>query len=437
VKENYLRWDSLGEFLALAVSFEFLGEKTDNAAAALLGKTLDQATGRVLEENRSPARKVGQIDNRGSHFYLALYWAQALAQQTEDAGRGGAVHRPRERLARDEEKINSELLAVQGSPADIGGYYYVDKAKTDAVMRPSETFNAALASSSHEHSPRAALRLLAARGLRAVRGRGRHQRVTPLLLLYQDRLELSGPATTVVFGVYAAGLAPSLLAAGPLSDRYGRRVLVLPFAVLAGVASLLFAGAQDSFPLLLAARFLQGLVSGAVFTAASAWLAELSAADGERPPPGGARRSRWPAASRSARCAPASRRWAARAPRAAVRRARRPGRGRRRRRARGPRDAARRRRQVGDPARDPLLRKGDRLLAVTALGPVATCVYAFPATIIAGLPLLVALPGSGLVATGVLAGLTSVPAPWSRRCSGGSAPGPLSRAPPAAPPASR
>jgi isocitrate dehydrogenase len=145
VKENYLRWDSLGEFLALAVSFEFLGEKTDNARAALLGKTLDQATGRVLEENRSPARKVGQIDNRGSHFYLALYWAQALAQQTEDPDAAALFTDLAERLARDEEKINSELLAVQGKPADIGGYYYVDKAKTDAVMRPSETFNAALA----------------------------------------------------------------------------------------------------------------------------------------------------------------------------------------------------------------------------------------------------------------------------------------------------
>ena len=91
VKEDYLRWDSLGEFLALAVSFEFLGEKTGNARAALLGRTLDEATGRVLEENRSPARKVGQIDNRGSHFYLALYWAQALARQTDDAEAAAAV----------------------------------------------------------------------------------------------------------------------------------------------------------------------------------------------------------------------------------------------------------------------------------------------------------------------------------------------------------
>jgi isocitrate dehydrogenase len=145
VKENYLRWDSLGEFLALAVAFEFLGEKTGNARAALLGRTLDEATGRVLEENRSPARKVGQIDNRGSHFYLALYWAQALARQTDDAEAAELFRPLAERLEHDEQAIHEELLAVQGSPADIGGYYYVDKAKTDAVMRPSATFNAALA----------------------------------------------------------------------------------------------------------------------------------------------------------------------------------------------------------------------------------------------------------------------------------------------------
>jgi isocitrate dehydrogenase len=145
VKENYLRWDSLGEFLALAVSFEFLGEKTGNARAALLGRTLDQATGRVLEENRSPARKVGQIDNRGSHFYLALYWAQALAQQNDDPEAAALFAALAEKLAAQEETIAAELIAVQGKPADLGGYYYVDKAKTDAVMRPSQTFNAALA----------------------------------------------------------------------------------------------------------------------------------------------------------------------------------------------------------------------------------------------------------------------------------------------------
>ena len=145
LKENYLRWDSLGEFLALAVSFEFLGEKTGNARAALLGQTLDEATGRVLEEGRSPARKVGQLDNRGSHFYLALYWAQALARQTADADAAALFADLAERLAGDEQTIVDELNAVQGSPVDLGGYFSVDKAKTDAVMRPSATFNTALA----------------------------------------------------------------------------------------------------------------------------------------------------------------------------------------------------------------------------------------------------------------------------------------------------
>ena len=146
VKEDYLRWDSLGEFLALSVSLEFLGEQTGNARAALLGTTLDTATGRVLEENRSPARKVGQIDNRGSHFYLALYWAQALATQTEDAEAAALFGPLAASLAAAEDAIVAELLAVQGHPADLGGYYSVDKDKTDAVMRPSATFNEALAS---------------------------------------------------------------------------------------------------------------------------------------------------------------------------------------------------------------------------------------------------------------------------------------------------
>ena len=146
VKEDYLRWDSLGEFLALSVSLEFLGEKTGNARAALLGTTLDTATGRVLEENRSPARKVGQIDNRGSHFYLALYWAQALAAQTEDAEAAALFGPLAASLAEAESAVVAELLAVQGHPADLGGYYSVDKDKTDAVMRPSATFNEALAS---------------------------------------------------------------------------------------------------------------------------------------------------------------------------------------------------------------------------------------------------------------------------------------------------
>jgi isocitrate dehydrogenase len=144
VKDNYLRWDSLGEFLALAVSFEFLGDKTDNSRAALLGKTLDQATGTLLEQGKSPARKLGQLDNRGSHFYLALYWAQALAAQTEDAEAAGLFASLAQRLADQEQTIVEELKAVQGNPVDLGGYYYVDKAKTDAVMRPSATFNEAL-----------------------------------------------------------------------------------------------------------------------------------------------------------------------------------------------------------------------------------------------------------------------------------------------------
>jgi isocitrate dehydrogenase len=153
VKEDYLRWDSLGEFLALSVSFEFLGEKTDNPRATLLGKALDAATGRVLEENRSPARKVGQIDNRGSHFYLALYWAQALAEQTDDPTAAALFAPLATRLADAEQTITAELLAVQGHPADLGGYYLVDKAKTDAVMRPSATFNAALAEFSRLQGP--------------------------------------------------------------------------------------------------------------------------------------------------------------------------------------------------------------------------------------------------------------------------------------------
>ena len=146
VKEDYLRWDSLGEFLALSVSLEFLGEQTGNARASLLGTTLDTATGRVLEENRSPARKVGQIDNRGSHFYLALYWAQALAAQTEDAEAAALFGPLAASLAEAESVVVAELLAVQGHPVDLGGYYSLDKDKTDAVMRPSATFNAALAS---------------------------------------------------------------------------------------------------------------------------------------------------------------------------------------------------------------------------------------------------------------------------------------------------
>jgi isocitrate dehydrogenase len=145
IAENHLRWDSLGEFLALAVSLEFLAEKTANPRAQVLGAALDRATGRVLEENRSPSRRVGQIDNRGSHFYLALYWAQELAEQRNDAALAAAFAPLAERLAADEEAIVDELAAVQGQPVEIGGYYQPDVELVAAAMRPSATFNAALA----------------------------------------------------------------------------------------------------------------------------------------------------------------------------------------------------------------------------------------------------------------------------------------------------
>ncbi|MGO4341358.1 NADP-dependent isocitrate dehydrogenase [Pedococcus sp. 2YAF34] len=145
VQENYLRWDSLGEFLALAESLRHMATTTDNARAALLGETLDKATERLLNENKGPARKVGQIDNRGSHFYLALFWAQELAQQTQDAALAEAFAQVSQTLTEQEDTINGELLGVQGHPADIGGYYRPDEAKASAVMRPSQTFNEALA----------------------------------------------------------------------------------------------------------------------------------------------------------------------------------------------------------------------------------------------------------------------------------------------------
>ena len=145
VKENYLRWDSLGEFLALAVSFEHLAQTTGNARAQILADTLDRATGTFLNEDKSPSRRLGGIDNRGSHFYLALYWAQELAGQTEDAKLAEAFAPLAKTLAEQESTIVAELIAVQGSPADIGGYYQPDPAKAAAVMRPSATFNEALA----------------------------------------------------------------------------------------------------------------------------------------------------------------------------------------------------------------------------------------------------------------------------------------------------
>ncbi|MEU7577660.1 NADP-dependent isocitrate dehydrogenase [Streptomyces sp. NPDC041068] len=144
VKENYLRWDSLGEFLALAVSFEHLATKTGNARAQVLADTLDRATGTFLNENKSPSRRLGGIDNRGSHFYLALYWAQELAKQTDDAQLAEAFAALAKTLGEQEQTIVDELIAVQGSPADIGGYYQPDVAKASAVMRPSATLNQAL-----------------------------------------------------------------------------------------------------------------------------------------------------------------------------------------------------------------------------------------------------------------------------------------------------
>ncbi|MCC0094885.1 NADP-dependent isocitrate dehydrogenase [Streptomyces flavotricini] len=144
VKENYLRWDSLGEFLALAVSFEHLATTTGNARAQVLADTLDRATGSFLNEDKSPSRKLGGIDNRGSHFYLALYWAQELAKQTDDAELATAFEALAKTLGEQEQTIVGELVAVQGSPADIGGYYRPDAVKAAAVMRPSATFNQAI-----------------------------------------------------------------------------------------------------------------------------------------------------------------------------------------------------------------------------------------------------------------------------------------------------
>jgi len=145
VEENHLRWDSLGEFLALAVSLEDLGLKTGNAKAKILASTLDAATGKLLDHNKGPSPKTGQLDNRGSQFYLAMYWAQALAEQKDDAAVAAHFAPLAKTLAENEQKIVAEFAAVQGKPADIGGYYLADTAKVQAVMRPSATFNAALA----------------------------------------------------------------------------------------------------------------------------------------------------------------------------------------------------------------------------------------------------------------------------------------------------
>ncbi|MDD0975782.1 NADP-dependent isocitrate dehydrogenase [Pseudomonas fontis] len=145
VEENFLRWDSLGEFLALAASLEHLGNAYANPKAKVLANTLDQATGKFLDDNKSPARKVGSIDNRGSHFYLTLFWAQALAAQTDDAALQARFAPLAKALAENEATIVAELNAVQGKPAEIGGYYYPDAELTAKVMRPSQTFNNAVA----------------------------------------------------------------------------------------------------------------------------------------------------------------------------------------------------------------------------------------------------------------------------------------------------
>jgi len=144
-KEGYLRWDSLGEFLALGASLEHLAQTYKNDKAQVLAETLDTAIGKILDNNRSPARKVGEIDNRGSHFYLALYWAQALAAQTKDKELAARFKPLAETLEKNEAKINAELIASQGKPVDTGGYYLPDPKKTSAAMRPSPTLNAALA----------------------------------------------------------------------------------------------------------------------------------------------------------------------------------------------------------------------------------------------------------------------------------------------------
>ena len=141
LEENYLRWDSLGEFFALAPSFEHIAETFGNAKARVLAETLDTATGKFLENDKSPGRKLGTIDNRGSHFYLALYWAQALATQHADEELNTIFTPIAEQLAANEGKIVSELNAVQGKPVDVGGYYLPDDAKANAALRPSATFN--------------------------------------------------------------------------------------------------------------------------------------------------------------------------------------------------------------------------------------------------------------------------------------------------------
>ncbi|MDB4710991.1 NADP-dependent isocitrate dehydrogenase, partial [Flavobacteriales bacterium] len=141
---GYLRWDSLGEFLALAVSLEHLGNKNANNKALILGKTLDLATEKLLLENKSPARKLGQIDNRGSHFYLALYWANELANQNEDVELKNTFEKLALSLNKHEQNISNEFISAQGNPVEIDGYYFVDDVLAEKSMRPSATFNKVL-----------------------------------------------------------------------------------------------------------------------------------------------------------------------------------------------------------------------------------------------------------------------------------------------------
>ena len=145
VEEGFLRWDSLGEFMALAESLDHLGRTYKNAKAQVLAKTLDQATAKFLDENKSPARKVGGLDNRGSHYYLAMYWAQAVAAQTETPRWPKFANAAME-FGERETRILDELKAAQGKPVDLGGYYQLDEAKAVAAMRPSATLNQILAS---------------------------------------------------------------------------------------------------------------------------------------------------------------------------------------------------------------------------------------------------------------------------------------------------
>jgi isocitrate dehydrogenase len=141
-EEGYLRWDSLGEFLAMAAALEHLSKVSNNQVAKILADTLDQANAKFLESNKSPARKVGEIDNRGSHFYLALYWAEALAAQTQDKNLQAKFAKIAKQLSDNEAKISSELVGAQGKPMDIGGYFHPDDAKASKAMRPSATLNA-------------------------------------------------------------------------------------------------------------------------------------------------------------------------------------------------------------------------------------------------------------------------------------------------------